>query len=246
MTSKRKEKLPDISWFQKNFKYNPETGVVKNANGRTLGSKGPYPTIQFKWNGKTQSIGRHILVWSLANERWPKPHLVIDHIDQNKQNSKLSNLREVTHSQNGWNKPATGINKIKTAYVVSRGGRRPAKLARFCEAWKYRQTCKTAGLAGTKMPKIPKEIKTMTHSIEPHQIEWVQDRLEWIAMGDIDRAFGNSWFRKDLARESGLHPGTVAKLLDGRAKATRAQKAALMFAITSKEFGLQWYSKDYG
>lgn len=43
----------------------------------------------------------HRLAWFLVYGDWPKKHL--DHIDRNKHNNAISNLRECTDSQNGQN-----------------------------------------------------------------------------------------------------------------------------------------------
>lgn len=39
----------------------------------------------------------HCLIWALCKGEWPE---VIDHIDHNKHNNKIENLRSVTHKEN--------------------------------------------------------------------------------------------------------------------------------------------------
>jgi len=45
-------------------------------------------------------------------------------------------------------------------------------------------------------------------------------------------------FRKDIARRSGLPATTIKKIMDGNAKATKAQKAALCFAFLDTDMRL--------
>ena len=52
---------------------------------------------------KYDYVRAHRMVWEAFNGRIPS-YLEIDHIDRNKHNNKLSNLRLVTHSENCKNK----------------------------------------------------------------------------------------------------------------------------------------------
>ena len=92
------------------LRYNPETGlftrVKKSANGRAKVGDiaggydlNGYNTI--KLNG-SRYYG-HRLVWLYVYGYFPKE---IDHIDRNKSNNKLSNLRSVTRKENMLNKPS--------------------------------------------------------------------------------------------------------------------------------------------
>lgn len=71
----------------------------------------------------------HNLAWFYVNKSWPKTEL--DHVDLNKANNAISNLREATHSQNGANnglrKNSLGMKgvtaygeKFKSAIMVNR------------------------------------------------------------------------------------------------------------------------------
>jgi hypothetical protein len=52
----------------------------------------------------------HRIIYSLHNPEWDlhNPKLIIDHIDGNTQNNNISNLRNVTHQENCFNRDAKG------------------------------------------------------------------------------------------------------------------------------------------
>ena len=45
----------------------------------------------------------HNIIWFLETGEWPLPDMDIDHIDRNKLNNDISNLREISHSDNNKN-----------------------------------------------------------------------------------------------------------------------------------------------
>lgn len=63
----------------------------------------------------------HRLAVFYETKTWPK--MDIDHIDGNKSNNKISNLREVTKSQNQFNRPVSKNSKsgIKGVHMDGRG-----------------------------------------------------------------------------------------------------------------------------
>ena len=71
---------------------------------------GGYQTVRVynSFGGKCFKI--HRLMWqSFNNCEIPKGY-VIDHIDRNKLNNCLSNLRMITHGENGWNTDRRGCS----------------------------------------------------------------------------------------------------------------------------------------
>lgn len=83
--------------------YNPESGVFtwKKGNGRAAvgsvaGQTSSWGYIRISIGNKKYSA--HHLAWLVAYEEWPMKQ--IDHIDGNKTNNALSNLRLVTASVN--------------------------------------------------------------------------------------------------------------------------------------------------
>lgn len=55
------------------------------------------------------TLRAHRVIWAMSQNAWPTGE--IDHIDGNKTNNKLANLREVTRSENERNKGLTRLNK---------------------------------------------------------------------------------------------------------------------------------------
>ncbi len=97
--------------------YDPETGIIKwkiNKSRARAGevagclSKNGYLVAGVRLNrgvtGKLYYV--HRLAWYLHYGKWP--NLFIDHINGDKTDNRIANLREVTRSQNGHNR---GPNK---------------------------------------------------------------------------------------------------------------------------------------
>lgn len=82
------------------FRYDPLTGVLRRYDQEN-------PTGRLTTNGYRQVWfdGRrymaHRLVWLYVHGEWPKMQL--DHINQNRDDNRIENLREVTNKQNGEN-----------------------------------------------------------------------------------------------------------------------------------------------
>ena len=108
--AKRKDLKATITaeWVREHIVYVPETGVFlwrKPGQGRTmnrvLGTK--------NWDGYTVikvnqvSCYAHRVAWLYVHGEWPKGHL--DHIDRNRANNAISNLRLATASQNAARRP---------------------------------------------------------------------------------------------------------------------------------------------
>jgi hypothetical protein len=72
-------------------KTNKPAGKVKGHNG--------YVTVNFMHEGITYRLKAHRVAWALAYGADPYP-LVIDHINGDKQDNRLHNLRKVTCSEN--------------------------------------------------------------------------------------------------------------------------------------------------
>lgn len=84
------------------FEYHEDGYLVNKVDrgrtakvGRRVGTKGTKGYRQVRVDSK--QYREHRLIWLLATKSWPDN---IDHIDHDKSNNKLGNLRSVTHKEN--------------------------------------------------------------------------------------------------------------------------------------------------
>jgi hypothetical protein len=120
---KREDKLKlfkELGW-----KYDPNTGEIYSHTGKKLNQKGNnYIKCVIEYNKQSITVQSHQLAWFLHyNEVAP---YVIDHIDRNKRNNKISNLRSVTSQQNNFNRICRGafynkLNKNWRAQIKTNG-----------------------------------------------------------------------------------------------------------------------------
>lgn len=126
-----KRQLPSPEVLRQLLSYDPETGKLfwkARAPEWFEGAKMPAEILAKRWNtryaGKealTASshgyragsvLGRcefaHRVIWAIAKGKWPDDQ--IDHIDGDRANNCLRNLREATCSQNHMNRPTQANN----------------------------------------------------------------------------------------------------------------------------------------
>lgn len=123
------------------FECDPENGRVKRvrikentAIGWVYGniSPGGYMRVQYK----RKRIAMHRLIWALSYGYWPGP---LDHIDGNKLNNSLANLRKATPAQNNGNQSARigssrykGVRFLQNRWVAAISyNRKRVHLGRF-------------------------------------------------------------------------------------------------------------------
>ena len=109
----------------------PQTGVItwknhtyKSRIGSRAGSQRPDGYRYIKINGK--NFYEHRLVWFFATGSWPKND--IDHINGNKSDNRIDNLRECTKSENQWNVGPQKNNSTGFKGVVPVGDRYKANI----------------------------------------------------------------------------------------------------------------------
>lgn len=125
-----KKELPfSLEWLRDNLDFNPETGVfhwTKPGYGRTVGKPigekaraGQYLMMRVQGD----IVYAHRLAWFYHHGEWPKA--VIDHIDGNRANNAIVNLREATHAQNAARRqttrligPSRGVVPHQAGYVA--------------------------------------------------------------------------------------------------------------------------------
>ncbi len=123
--------LPSQEELAHLFCYDPDTGNLcakirlskKTLAGQVLKCKNKKGYLHFNFNGRFYYA--HRVVWKLCTGEEPN---IIDHINGDKSDNRLTNLRSVTSSQNNLNqKDAKGYYKVKNSnpprYVVELQGR---------------------------------------------------------------------------------------------------------------------------
>ena len=107
MASNKELALP-LEQARELFSYDPDTGELTWVNGfrRGNGAMAPAGTVAGCFDGEGYLVSRtnrtqyknHRLAWLLYHGEWPKG--AIDHIDGDKANNRISNLRMTTNSEN--------------------------------------------------------------------------------------------------------------------------------------------------
>ncbi len=89
--------------------YNPDSGdLTWKASGRRAGHIDKY--IQVRINGRM--VLGHRLGWLLHHGEWPPAHLEIDHINRDKRDNRITNLRLLTRSKNNRNSARSDVGGV--------------------------------------------------------------------------------------------------------------------------------------
>ena len=91
---------------RKNYTYNAATGRLTSSRlgrairGKKHGKKG-YLAVNCRIGKKLVVVYLHHAVWAVCKGRWPEQQ--IDHVNGNKSDNRIENLREVNGSENNMN-----------------------------------------------------------------------------------------------------------------------------------------------
>jgi hypothetical protein len=104
----------NIEQLKERLSYCPKTGIFKwndTVKNQCKGTQAGQTTSQgyIRLNIEGKKILAHRLAWAYVYGSFPKGH--IDHVDRNKSNNSISNLREVSKKENAQNR-----GNIKGAY----------------------------------------------------------------------------------------------------------------------------------
>jgi len=148
-----------ISDLLRHLSYNPKTGSIiwvlprsKNVKaGAEAGSISKKGYRQMTFMGRTLSI--HRVAWAMHYGEWPK--LCIDHINGDRADNKLENLRDVSSSVNAMNRHKIvcgNRRKFVTGITLHNSGKWMVQL--YCHVDKkvkyyglYQKKCDAAGVA---------------------------------------------------------------------------------------------------
>jgi hypothetical protein len=117
----------EISGFEGHY-WVSNLGNVKGNDGVLEGrvEKTGYIYVTFVYLGQTYRFRVHRLVAETFLE-YDEERNIVDHIDRNKQNNKVTNLRWVTHRENCWNRKGrdnkTGyshVTKVRNKYYPTK------------------------------------------------------------------------------------------------------------------------------
>jgi len=101
MTREEKCKL----FEEKGFKYNPESGEIVGISGNVITGKFTqgYINLGIGLNGKKIQLRGHHFAWWMYYREVSDENLVMDHIDRDKSNNRITNLRITTREGNAIN-----------------------------------------------------------------------------------------------------------------------------------------------
>ena len=114
-----------IEHIKKRYTYDAATGEIRNRKGQVMKGfeRSGYKGLNIRIGNRRNEISLHHIAWALVFGRFPKQ---IDHINGNKTDNRLENLREVTMRENDENRVwpwKKGRGKIPGVYRSRRGYR---------------------------------------------------------------------------------------------------------------------------
>lgn len=105
--SKKLEKKMSIAALLSRFQFNFETGeITRKSNGlradqlHNFQGQARYRQVQIYIWGLNIKLCAHRMIWAAYNGRWPEDGMVIDHLNSDTFDNRISNLEEVTELEN--------------------------------------------------------------------------------------------------------------------------------------------------
>jgi len=156
------KRLPPIEELRRLFDYDPETGVVtrkvtvgrRAKKGDVVGNKDALGYLHVEFNGKKLKL--HRVCYALYHGRDPYP-MQCDHINHDRADNRICNLRLVTHQENARNQKKRKTNTSGHCGVHFKKERQKWQ-ARICTNKKERHlgyfTNKAEAIAARKAAEI--------------------------------------------------------------------------------------------
>jgi hypothetical protein len=139
--------LPPLEVLQKKFEYNPENGILtRKSNNQPAGYLTERGWLRVKVDNTHYRV--HRIAWKMFYGEDPPVGLDIDHINRNRTDNRISNLRIVTRSDNVRNSRAGGGYPKAIMLVDSNG-----------QARKYRSVKEAAQFNNIQPGNISKVLK---------------------------------------------------------------------------------------
>ena len=111
-----------LAYLKRTYKYDDGHIVNRKTGKRRRERKfsNGYLDIRIRFKGNLRHISCHRFVWVLCNGSWPQ--LTIDHINGNRHDNRIDNLREVSQSENVYNtllpwrpNKVTGVTSVRVS-----------------------------------------------------------------------------------------------------------------------------------
>jgi len=123
-------------YIKENFRYDPDTGFIHRVYSKgekykeqpfagSLWNNG-YVRIGVQFNKKRVRFQAHRLAWLLYYGEWPKYQ--VDHINRNRSDNRIVNLREANPIENRWNCSAAKNNKLGEKGIHKAGNKYRVKI----------------------------------------------------------------------------------------------------------------------
>jgi HNH endonuclease len=104
-----KHTLPTFALVDERLAYNPQTGIfvwkITRAGRFLAGTRAGHVNPDGYVVISILNVPRkaHRIAWLLSSGEWPPEDMWLDHINRDRSDNRLCNLRLVSHRQNAWN-----------------------------------------------------------------------------------------------------------------------------------------------